>query len=112
MKHFAVGFVTALVVVALAAWLGRSDIIKWVSIGYESVDQPIELLTTIELQQKGKAVGKIEKGTVLVIKGRAKDSPLEYFSVPLGWENRGVESQKVYRLIPKDQSAFVDMVVP
>jgi hypothetical protein len=57
-------------------------------------------------------VGKIDKGTVVFIKGRAKDSPMEYFTVSLGWENRGVDAQKVYRVISKEESSLVEMVLP
>jgi hypothetical protein len=81
-------------------------------VGYEVVDQPAILLTDIELRQNGKEVGRINRGTAVFAKGRAKDSPMEYFSVSLGWENRGVEAQKVYRLLPKEESVFVEMVIP
>jgi hypothetical protein len=70
------------------------------------------LLLDVELRQKGKAVGNVNKGTVVVMKGRAKDSPMEYLLVPLGWENRGIDADKVYRILPKDQSTFVEMVLP
>jgi hypothetical protein len=114
MKYFALGFVTAAVVLAVGvwfAWRDREQIVKWISVGYEPVDRPAVLLTDVELRQKGEAVGTLNKGTVVVMSGRAKDSPIEYLSVPLGWENRGVDAQKIYRILPKDESTFVEMVV-
>jgi hypothetical protein len=37
---------------------------------------------------------------------------MEYFTVSLGWENRGVDAQKVYRVISKEESSLVEMVLP
>jgi len=110
MKNFAFGFLTAAVVLLLAVWLARYEIIKWASVGYEAIDRPAVLLTNIELRQNGKGVGKMNEGAVVFVKGRAKDSPMEYFSVSLGWENRGIDDKTVYRVLTKEESVMVEMV--
>ena len=110
MKNFAFGFLTAAVVLLLAVWLARHEIIKWASVGYEVIDRPAVLLTNIELRQNGKEVGKMDKGAVVFVKGRAKDSPMEYFSVSLGRENRGIDDKTVYRVLTKEESVMVEMV--
>jgi hypothetical protein len=112
MKYFALGFITATAIIVLGIWLGRHQIIKWASVAYESVEKPAILLTDVELRQNGKQIGKVDKGAVVLVKGRAKDSPMEYFSVPLGWENRGVDAKTVYRILPQDDSSMVEMVLP
>jgi len=115
MKYFALGFATALVVLTVGAWFAwqqREQIVRWVSLGYEPVEQPAMLLIDVELRQKGKAVGSINKGAVVLMKGRAKDSPVEYLTVSLGWENRGIDADKIYRVLPKSESTFVEMIVP
>src|SRR6266446_2966941 len=112
MRNFTLGFFTATIVLLLLAWFGRNNIIKWASIAYEVVEQPAVLLTSVELLQNGKEIGKIEKGAVLFLRGRAKDSPVENFSVSLVWETRGVDPKSVYRLVPKEQSVLLEMVLP
>ena len=96
----------------MLVWFGWHHIVKWASIAYEVVEQPTVLLTSVELLQNGKEIGKIEKGAVLFLSGRAKDSPVENFSVALVWETRGVDPKSVYRLIPKEQSVLLEMVIP
>ena len=112
MRNFLFGFVAGAVILTLIAWFARQEILKWLSVGYESIDSPAVLLTDIELRQNGKEVGRVNKGTVVLLKGRAKDSPMEYFSISLGWETRGIDDKNVYRPVPKDQSTMVEMVVP
>jgi hypothetical protein len=110
-KQFALGFLTSTIVISLCIWLARDQIIKWASMGYETIDQPALLLRNIELRKNGKVVGKIDSGTAILVKGRAKDSPMEYFSLLMGWENRGVDDKEVYRFLPKDESTLVEVVV-
>jgi hypothetical protein len=112
MKHFVFGFITAAIVISAAVWLGRQEIVKWAAVGYEPVDRPAMLLVNVELRQNGKEVGKLSKGAPVFVKGRAKDSPMEYFSISAGWENRGVEADKVYRILSKNEAAFVEIVIP
>jgi|SRR6266853_3541642 len=112
MRNFLFGFVAGVAILLVVAWFARQDLLKWISVAYETVDSPAVLLTDIELRQNGKEVGRVNKGTVILLKGRAKDSPMEYFSVSVGWENRGVDDKGVYRAVPKDQSTMVEMVIP
>ena len=112
MKYFSFGFLTAAVLLLSILWFARQEIVRWASIGHEPIQKPVVLLTDVQLRQGGKDVGRIEKGTVIRIDGRAKDSPMEYLSVSMGWENRGADAQKVYRTLSNEESALVEMVIP
>jgi len=107
--QFSLGLVAGAVIVAALAWFGRAEIFRSLSIGYQDIETPVELQTKVKLFQNGKQIGEIDQGAIVVLDGRAKDSPMEYFSFQLGWENRGLERGQVYKVFSKRGMSFTEM---
>jgi hypothetical protein len=109
---FVLGFLAALTAVIATAWFGRTKVVNLISesYGYKKAGQVVVLLQDFRLQQNGVEVGYLSKNTQLTFDGYAKDSPMEYYSVSLGWENRGAEREKLFKESPEKERAFLKLV--
>lgn len=106
---FLSGFLAAIVVLTVLFWLGRTHIMSWMSIGYQYVDRPVLLLKDFRIYQNGVEVGVLKSGTQINFIGYDKTSPIENYSIMLGWENRGTEREKLVKEIPRDKRVFMEL---
>lgn len=109
---FLLGFGCAVLLFAVVLWLVREELIKIVSqrYGYVHEDRPVTLLRDIDLYQGENLIGHLKKGARIDFHGHAKDSPMEYYVLTMGWEARGIERKNVFKLTPSADT-FVEISI-
>lgn len=105
---FATGFLTALVLLVVLLWLGRDSVMQLFSFGYQYEKRQVVLLKDVRLYQNGTDIGYLKSGIRLRMDGFDKTSPIENYSIVLGWENRGANRGELFRE-SADDSVYTEL---
>lgn len=107
---FVLGFLSALVLLAVSLWLGRDSLMHLITFGYQHEDRQVVLLKDFRLYQHGVEVGRLKSGTQFRFDGLDKTSPIENYSIIFGWENRGADREKLFREPSDSRTVFTELV--
>ena len=106
---FVVGALTATIILGMLLWFGRTKVASLFSAGYEYQHRPVVLLRDFQIYQNGVAVGVLRAGAQVDFVGLDKTSPIENYSIMFGWENRGVDRDKLLKDATSSKRMFSEI---